>query len=137
MLASTAATTAEAVEALGMSSVEWKLDGIRIQVHRTGDEVRVWTRNLNDITERLPGVVAATMTLDADRVVLDGEAIGLGADGRPQLFQDTVSAAEGHLRPFFFDVVHIDGEDLVDRPADRASCAAAHASRVRGSCRPS
>ena len=116
MLASTAATTSEAVEALGMSSVEWKLDGIRIQVHRTGDQVRVWSRNLNDVTERLPGVVAATMTLDAERVVLDGEAIGLGADGRPHLFQDTVSAAEGHLRPFFFDVVHIDGEDLLDHP---------------------
>lgn len=119
MLASTAASVREAVEGLGSCSVEWKLDGIRIQVHRRGDEVRVWTRNLNEITERLPGVVAATLELPADSVVLDGEAIGIGPDGRPRLFQDTVSvgditAGDGALRPFFFDLVHLDGDDLVD-----------------------
>jgi len=114
MLASTAGSVTDAVEALGDTSVEWKLDGIRIQVHRTGDEVRVWTRNLNEITERLAGVVAATLELDATSLVLDGEAIGIGADGRPRLFQDTVSVGEGGLRPFFFDLLHIDGEDLID-----------------------
>ena len=99
MLASTAASVTDAVEAVGEASVEWKLDGIRIQVHRTGDDVRVWTRNLNDITGRLPGVVAATLELPATSLVLDGEAIGLGADGRPRLFQDTVSVGRGRSAP--------------------------------------
>lgn len=120
MLASTASSVREAVEALGLCSVEWKLDGIRIQVHRDGDSVRVWTRNLNEITDRLPGVVAATMALPARSAVLDGEAIGIGPDGRPRLFQDTVSVGDattgdGALRPFFFDLVHLDGVDLIDQ----------------------
>ena len=116
MLASTAPSVTDAVGALGSASVEWKLDGIRVQVHRRGDQVQIWTRNLNDITDRLPGVVAAARTLDAHDAVIDGEAIGLGADGRPRLFQDTVSVGEGALRPFFFDLLHVDGEDLLDRP---------------------
>ncbi len=116
MLASTAPSVTDAVGALGSASVEWKLDGIRVQVHRRGDRVQIWTRNLNDITDRLPGVVAAARTLDAHDAVLDGEAIGLGADGRPRLFQDTVSIGEGGLRPFFFDLLLVDGEDLLDRP---------------------
>lgn len=117
MLASSAPSVSDAIRAIGTASVEWKLDGIRIQVHRRGDDVRVWTRNLNDITQRLPGVVAATRELPADALVLDGEAIGLGADGRPRLFQDTVSVDDGEgggLRPFFFDLVHLDGQDLID-----------------------
>lgn len=123
MLASTATSVTEAVGALGRSSVEWKLDGIRIQVHRDGDRVRVWTRNLNEITDRLPGVVAAARSLPVTSAVLDGEAIGIDADGRPRLFQDTVSVdAElqggGGLRPFFFDLVHLDGSDLVDAPLE-------------------
>jgi DNA ligase-1 len=121
MLASTAASAAQAVRDLGLASVEWKLDGIRIQVHRSGDVVRVWTRNLNEITDRLPGVVAAVRSLPVDSAVLDGEAIAFGADGRPKLFQDTVRADvddddQGGLRPFFFDLVHLDGDDLIDRP---------------------
>ena len=76
MLASTASSVTEAVEATkGPASVEWKLDGIRIQVHRRADRVRVWTRNLNDITDRLPGVVDAVLGLPVDSVVLDGEAL--------------------------------------------------------------
>ena len=130
MLASTAASVHEAVEAIGLASVEWKLDGIRVQVHRDGDRVGVWTRNLNDVTDRLPGVVAAVRALPARRVVLDGEALGIDATGRPRLFQDTVSRrggsgegapengdrTDGDLRPFFFDVLHVDGEDLIDAP---------------------
>ena len=115
MLASTAASVTEAVGATkGPASVEWKLDGIRIQVHRRADRVRVWTRNLNDITERLPGVVEAVLGLPVDSVVLDGEALSVGADGRPRMFQDTMGDAA--LRPFFFDVMHLDDEDLIDRP---------------------
>src|SRR3546814_3489145 len=73
MLAATATDVADAVAKTGEASVEWKLDGARVQVHRQGDEVRIYTRNLNDITERLPGVVAVARALPAEVVVLDGE----------------------------------------------------------------
>ncbi len=123
MLAATSATVAEALAATGPASVEWKLDGARIQVHRDGDEVRIFTRNLNDITDRLPQVVETVRALPAQRLVLDGEAIGVDDDGRPHLFQDTMSrfgaeqtgVAVG-LRAFFFDVLHVDGDDLFARP---------------------
>src|SRR3954469_1129164 len=90
MLASTAESARVAVESFERASVEWKLDGIRIQIHRRGDEVRVYTRNLNDITDRLPGVVRAVLGLPVERAVLDGEALWMGEDG-PAAFQDTVS----------------------------------------------
>jgi DNA ligase-1 len=123
MLAATSPSVADALAQTGLASVEWKLDGARIQVHRVGDDVRVYTRNLNDITERLPQVAAAVRAFPADGLVLDGEAIGVDADGRPHLFQDTMSrfgadqvgVAVG-LRAFFFDILHLDGEALVDRP---------------------
>ena len=82
MLASTAPDVATAVEALGTSSVEWKLDGLRIQVHRSGDRVAVFTRNLNVITDRVPEIVRVAAELPVDRVVLDGEAIAM-AERRP------------------------------------------------------
>jgi DNA ligase-1 len=125
MLASTAADVAEALEATGPASVEWKLDGIRIQTHRAGDEVRVFTRNLNDITPRLPRVVDAVRAMPAEMLVLDGEAIALDEAERPRLFQETASnvgrrTAEPELEAtaFYFDVLHADGEDLIDRPLD-------------------
>jgi DNA ligase-1 len=96
MLASTAADVASAVADLGLSSVEWKLDGIRLQIHKRGDAVRIFTRNLNDITDRMPEVVDVVRALPADRLVLDGEALTEAA----------------HL----FDCLHLDGEDLLDRP---------------------
>ena len=95
MLASTAGSVAEAVEELGASSVEWKLDGIRVQAHVRGDRVRLYTRNLNDITERLPGVAARLASLDLPAAVLDGEVIAEDAEGRPAMFQDTVSDRAG------------------------------------------
>ena len=105
--------------------VEWKLDGARIQAHRVGDEVAVFTRNLADITTRVPEIVAALRTFDATSIVLDGEAIALRTDGRPEAFQVTMSrfgtkavAADATpLSSFFFDCLHVDGEDLIDRPA--------------------
>jgi DNA ligase 1 len=123
MLAATSPSVREALAETGLASVEWKLDGARIQVHRVGDEVRVYTRNLNDVTERLPQVADAVRAFPADGLVLDGEALGVDNDGRPHLFQDTMSrfgadavgVAVG-LQAFFFDVLHVDGEDLVDRP---------------------
>ncbi|MCU1355021.1 MAG: ATP-dependent ligase [Acidimicrobiales bacterium] len=121
MLASTAATVTEAVEALGDCSVEWKLDGIRIQAHRDGDAVTLYTRNLNDITSRLPEVADVVRSLPATSLVLDGEALVLGDGGRPVMFQDTAGrvSADGRVEavlPHFFDVIHVDGVDLVDEP---------------------
>ena len=101
--------------------VDRKLDGVRLQVHRVGDEVTIYTRSLDDITERLPGVVAAVRGLGAERVVLDGEVL-LVADGRPRPFQETASAVgrtgalAEDLRVSWFDLLHLDGADLVDRP---------------------
>lgn len=122
MLASTAPDARSAVAALGRCSVEWKLDGARIQAHRAGDEVRLYTRNLNDVTARLPGVAAVVRSLPARQVVLDGEVLGLGDDQRPDRFQETMSrfgrhdGAERGLVVAFFDCLHLDGVDLVDRP---------------------
>jgi ATP-dependent DNA ligase I len=105
------------------ASVEWKLDGARIQVHRAGDEVRIYTRNLNDVTDRLPGIVDLARSLPATRFVLDGEAVGVGEDELPTTFQDTMSAfgqedgvAGAGLQSRFFDLPHLDGDDLIDRP---------------------
>jgi DNA ligase-1 len=115
MLASTSPDVGEAMDAMGTASVEWKLDGIRVQVHRRGSEVGVWTRNLNDITGRMPEVVAAVRALDVERVVLDGEALGIDDEGRPLAFQDSVSR-DTQGKPFFFDLLHHDGDDLIDVP---------------------
>ncbi|WP_299055437.1 ATP-dependent DNA ligase [uncultured Nocardioides sp.] len=124
MLASTAPTVAEALEKVGGEvAVDTKLDGIRIQVHRDGDDVRIATRSLDDITTRLPEVVEVVRALPARTVVLDGEALSLGGDGRPRPFQETVSrTASAHeegaaaVTPYFFDLLHLDGADYLDRP---------------------
>jgi DNA ligase-1 len=123
MLASTASSVADALTTVsGPASVEWKLDGARIQVHRDGPEVRVFTRNLNDVTHRVPEVVAVARDLPADRFVLDGETLTIADDGRPRAFQDTMSRFGADavrvdlLRPFFFDILHLDGVDLIDSP---------------------
>jgi ATP-dependent DNA ligase I len=127
MLAQTAESPREALERVGAAVVEWKLDGARLQVHRLGAEVRAFTRNLADITDRVPEVVAAVLELPVDAVVLDGEAIALKADGRPEPFQVTMSRfgsrldvdaqrAQVPLSPVFFDCLHLDGEDLLDLP---------------------
>ncbi|MGH9227269.1 MAG: ATP-dependent DNA ligase [Acidimicrobiales bacterium] len=105
------------------ASVEWKLDGARIQVHRVGDDVRIYTRNLNDVSARLPGIVDLARSLPARSFLLDGEAIGVGEDELPQMFQDTMSqfgrqadGAGAGLAARFFDILHLDGDDLIDRP---------------------
>jgi ATP-dependent DNA ligase I len=120
MLASTSASAAEAVSGFELSSVEWKLDGIRIQIHRRGDEVRIYTRNLNEITETLPGIVAAALRLPVRQAVLDGEALWMSDEG-PGSFQHTVSQIDSDAPPegivtFLFDLLHVDGEDLLDAP---------------------
>jgi DNA ligase-1 len=133
MLASSAPDVPAAIEKAGGGrvAVDTKLDGIRIQVHRDGDDVRISTRTLDDITSRLPEVVAVALGLPARRFVLDGEALALDADGRPRPFQETSSrtgrlvAGEGGVAvtPYFFDVLHLDGEDLLDSPAHERAAA--------------
>lgn len=123
MLAQSATSVAAALEKTGTpAALEWKLDGIRIQAHRDGSEVVVYTRTLDDITGRVPEVVSAVLALDAQQVVLDGELIALRSDGRPEPFQVTGSrtatrAVTGPesvpLTPYFFDILHQDGADLL------------------------
>src|SRR5688500_10691140 len=122
MLASTAESAADALAGFERASVEWKLDGIRIQIHRRGDEVRVYTRNLNDITETLPGIVRSVRALAVEQAVLDGEALWMTREG-PAAFQDTVSQIDSAAPPegivtFLFDALHVDGEDLLDAPLE-------------------
>ncbi|MFF7526072.1 ATP-dependent DNA ligase [Streptomyces pseudovenezuelae] len=127
MLAHSASSVAEAVEKLGGCAVEEKLDGIRVQVHRDGDAVRLYTRTLDDITDRLPELTAAARELRGDRFILDGEVIAFGEDGRPRSFQETAgrvgsrvdvrTAAEAvPVSPVFFDALSVDDRDLLDLP---------------------
>jgi DNA ligase-1 len=126
MLAQTAADLDDALARASPAAVEWKLDGARMQVHRLGSDVRVFTRNLADITTRVPEVVRAVERLPVQAVVLDGEAIALRHDGRPHPFQITMGRfgsrvdveqlrREVPISSFFFDCLHVDGEDLIDR----------------------
>ncbi|MBW3658425.1 MAG: ATP-dependent DNA ligase [Actinobacteria bacterium] len=129
MLAGTAADATDAMAGLHAAFVEDKLDGARVQLHRAGEEVRVYTRNLRDITARVPELVEVVRSLPVDAVVLDGEAIALRDDGTPEPFQVTMgrfgteAGDDGPdpsavpLRVFVFDVLHVDGEDVIDRPA--------------------
>jgi DNA ligase-1 len=122
MLAQTADDLAQALARTGPAAVEWKLDGARIQAHRLGDEVRLYTRNLADITGRVPELVEAIRALPVEAIVLDGEAIAIAADGRPHPFQVTMSRFGSRteraipLTAAFFDCLHLDGHDLLDRP---------------------
>lgn len=132
MLAQTATGVADAIERHGGPTIfEAKLDGARVQIHRAGDEVTVYTRSLDDVTARLPEVVEATLALPVDHLIADGEAIALRPDNRPHRFQVTASRfgrsvdiaaalAAQRLSVFFFDILHRDGVDLLDAPtADR------------------
>jgi len=128
MLAQTAAGVAEAIEKHGGTAIfEAKLDGARVQIHRAGDDVTVYTRSLDDVTARLPEVVEATLALPVTDLIADGEAIALRPDNRPHRFQVTASRfgrsvdvasalAAQPLSVFFFDILHRDGLDLLDAP---------------------
>lgn len=115
MLAGTSATVTDAIAEIGRASVEWKLDGIRVQAHKFGDEVRLFSRGLNDITAGLPGVVEVVRQLPAHSVVLDGEALGISEDGQPRIFQETMSGLST-TRAYFFDVLHVDDASVIDDP---------------------
>jgi DNA ligase-1 len=127
MLAQPAEDMAAALGALGTALVEWKLDGARVQVHKARGEVRIYTRNLNDVTARAPEIVAAVRGVHAESLILDGEAIALRANGRPHPFPVTMSrfgsqqndaAKRGELplSVFFFDCLYRDGATLFDHP---------------------
>jgi DNA ligase 1 len=129
MLASPGSSLDAALTDLGTDvTVEYKLDGARIQVHRDGDRVRVWTRTLREVTDGVPELVERVRALPCTTAVLDGETLALDDDGRPRAFQDTMSrfgsqlpdgmaSDEGVLlSPFFFDLLHLDGRDLLDEP---------------------
>jgi DNA ligase-1 len=127
MLAASAPNTADATTMPGPWSVERKLDGIRIQAHKRGGDVRVFTRSLDDITDRLPEVVEVVAALPAETLVLDGEAIALRPDGHPEPFQVTGARtastrdpaqlrAQVPLTTYVFDVLHVDGVSLLDEP---------------------
>ncbi|WP_018655806.1 ATP-dependent DNA ligase [Actinomadura flavalba] len=126
MLAASAPDVAAALERVdGPAAVEWKLDGIRAQIHITGGAVRVFTRTLDEITERLPEVVSALASLPVRDAVFDGELIALRPDGTPHPFQVTSARTATRvprgteqvaLSVLLFDVLHLDGDDLLDRP---------------------
>jgi DNA ligase-1 len=135
MLAQTATGVEDALTRLGGTAVfEAKLDGARVQIHRDGDRVSVYTRSLDDVTARLPEVVEATLALPVTSLVADGEAIALRPDGRPHKFQVTASrfgrsadiAAARDSQPlsvFFFDILHQDGTDLLDALGEQRAAA--------------
>jgi len=126
MLAQTAETPEEALSSLERAVFEYKLDGARVQAHKDGDEVRVYTRQLSDVTAAVPEVVELVRALPSQSLVLDGEVLSLRPDGAPEPFQvsmrrfgrkldvETMRHTQP-LRPFFFDVLHRDGADLIDR----------------------
>ncbi len=127
MLADSAPTVAEALSAGTPAAVEWKLDGARIQVHRQGERVAVYTRALNDVTSAVPEVVEAVSAIPAGELILDGEVIALAPDGRPLSFQDTMRRfgrrldvlklrEDLPLTAFFFDVLLHDGDTVIDDP---------------------
>ncbi len=128
MLAQPSESIADAMAQLGRAALDYKLDGARIQAHKAGDEVRVYTRRLNEVTGAVPEVVEAVRALPVRSAILDGEAIALRKDGRPQPFQVTMRRfgrkldvaalrQELPLAPFFFDCLALDDQPLIDRPA--------------------
>jgi DNA ligase-1 len=124
MLAQSAPDIDAALEATGVpAAVDAKLDGVRIQVHRDGDDIAVFSRSLDDLTGRMPEIVTAVRELPLRSVVLDGEAMAVDAQGRPRPFQETASRGmrreSGLLQAFFFDLLHVDGQDLIDEPGTR------------------
>jgi ATP-dependent DNA ligase I len=125
MLAAAAPTVAAAMDRISPAAIEWKIDGVRVQLHRDGPRVRVFTRTLDDITQRVPELAAAGLALDATTAVVDGEAVALRPDGRPEPFQVTSARAASQsavsnsvqLTLFLFDLLQLDGEILVEAPA--------------------
>jgi DNA ligase-1 len=128
MLASSAKSVAEALAKTGPAGVEWKLDGIRAQIHKQGNDIHVLTRSLDDITDRVPEVVELIASLPVTSAIFDGELIALHQDGRPKPFQETSSRTASRVDPvvaragtpltaYLFDLLHLNGSDLIEEPA--------------------
>jgi DNA ligase-1 len=128
MLSQSAESTDAALEQLGTAAFEWKLDGARVQIHKRGEEVRVYTRNLNDVTDRVPEIVEVVRGSPRSNLILDGEAIALRPDGSPLSFQLTMRRfgrrlqvddmrRELPLSVFFFDCLLVEDDPLIERPA--------------------
>ena len=128
MLAQASEDVADAIERLGRAAFEWKLDGARVQAHKSGSQIRVYTRSLNEVTSAVPEVASALQECAARKAILDGETIALKPDGTPYPFQETMrrfgrkldveaSRAAYPLSVFFFDCLLAEGEDLTARPA--------------------
>ncbi len=140
MLAQPAEDVADALERLGRAAFEWKLDGVRLQVHKAGDEVRAYTRNLNDVTAAVPEVIEAVRGAAARELIADGETIALRADGTPYPFQETMRRfgrrleadelrAAMPLSVYFFDCLLVDGDDVTAKPSSERFDALARALR--------
>ncbi len=136
MLAGTAGDASLALADLGEAALEYKLDGARVQVHKSGDEVAVYSRSLNDVTAAVPEVVELVRALPAENLILDGEVISLQPDGRPQPFQITMRRfgrkldvdrmrSQLPMTPFWFDLLHLNGANLLDEPQARRFAALA------------
>jgi len=130
MLAQTAEDVEDALEDLGEAALEFKFDGARVQVHRSGDDVVVFSRALNDVTGAVPEIVEAVRALPGRDLILDGEVLSLAPGGRPQPFQVTAKRfgrkldlermrAELPLTPYWFDLLYLDGQSLIDEPQAR------------------
>lgn len=130
MLAQTAENVSEALGGLGHAALEFKFDGARVQVHRSGDEVVVFSRRLNEVTQAVPEIVETVRALPGESLILDGEVLSMTPDGRPQPFQVTMRRfgrkldvdlmrAELPLTPFWFDLLYLDGQSLIDEPQAR------------------
>jgi DNA ligase-1 len=138
MLAGSADDESVAIAELGQAMLEYKLDGARIQVHKGGDQVAIYSRRLNDVTAAVPELVEAVRALPARDLILDGEVIALRANASPHPFQTTMSRfgkklevararSEVPLTPFFFDLLYLDGGSLMDEPANSRLAALADA----------
>lgn len=139
MLAQTAADVGEALKQLGEDAVfEWKMDGARIQAHKSGDSVHIYTRSLNDVTAAIPEIEALVRALPASEIILDGEAIAFTAADRPHPFQVTMRRfgrkldvrklqAELPMRAYFFDCLRLGEQSLADRPTRERHAALARA----------
>ncbi len=130
MLAGTADDVAEAIEEIGEAALEYKFDGARVQVHKSGDEVAIYTRQLNDVSAAVPEVIQAVRALPAHDLILDGEVLTLDPEGRPQPFQVTMrrfgrkldvdrTMADLPITPFWFDLLYLNGGSLIDEPQSR------------------
>jgi DNA ligase-1 len=127
MLAQLGESIPAAMQEIGLVALEWKYDGARVQIHKDGEKVRIFSRRLEDVTASLPEIVQTAKRIRADSAILDGEAVAMGKDGRPMAFQEILKrfrrkynveklALQIPLHLFLFDLIYLDGKSVVDLP---------------------